>query len=236
MALIYSPSIVRDGLVLALDAADINSYPGSGEAWYDVSGNRYNGTGGNFQIEAGGSKYCLYSGNTETIPSSAILNTDYHSIFMIVRFKSTETYPYGYTGNWDKLFTFGPSGTDRSPGVWRYPSNRLLHWRYDPGNTGCDFGKDTSGNEFDVNKDYLLGVTKTGNTAAMYVDGVAVPPAGYGSYSVASPKASGNAPVYLFEYYPSNLMEIKNCLIYNRPITSAEVAQNYKAVKTRLLK
>jgi len=31
--------IVTDGLILALDAADRNSYPGSGTTWYDVSGN-----------------------------------------------------------------------------------------------------------------------------------------------------------------------------------------------------
>ena len=31
--------IVTDGLVLALDAADRNSYPGSGTTWFDVSGN-----------------------------------------------------------------------------------------------------------------------------------------------------------------------------------------------------
>lgn len=31
--------IVTDGLVLSLDAANINSYPGTGTDWYDLSGN-----------------------------------------------------------------------------------------------------------------------------------------------------------------------------------------------------
>jgi hypothetical protein len=44
MALNYGPSIVKDGLVLALNAADVNSYPGSGNTWYDVSGNGNNAT------------------------------------------------------------------------------------------------------------------------------------------------------------------------------------------------
>jgi hypothetical protein len=43
MAGIISPNIVRDSLVLALDAADKNSYPGSGTSWYDLSGG-YTGT------------------------------------------------------------------------------------------------------------------------------------------------------------------------------------------------
>jgi len=39
------PNIVRDSsLVLELDAADKNSYPGSGTAWGDLSGNNNNGT------------------------------------------------------------------------------------------------------------------------------------------------------------------------------------------------
>jgi len=33
------PNIVEDGLVLCLDAANERSYPGSGDTWYDLSGN-----------------------------------------------------------------------------------------------------------------------------------------------------------------------------------------------------
>lgn len=38
------PNIVENGLILALDAADKNSYIGSGTTWKDLSGNAYNGT------------------------------------------------------------------------------------------------------------------------------------------------------------------------------------------------
>ena len=38
------PDIVTDGLVLCLDAADKRSYPGSGNTWYDLSGNNNHGT------------------------------------------------------------------------------------------------------------------------------------------------------------------------------------------------
>jgi len=44
MASNYNPSIVTSGLVLALDAANTKSYPGSGTAWTDLSGNGYTGT------------------------------------------------------------------------------------------------------------------------------------------------------------------------------------------------
>ena len=44
MAISYNPRIVTDGLVLALDAGNPKSYPGSGTAWTDLSGNGNNGT------------------------------------------------------------------------------------------------------------------------------------------------------------------------------------------------
>src|SRR6056300_111169 len=44
MALAYNSRIVRDGLVLHLDAANVKSYPGSGSTWFDLSGNGNNFT------------------------------------------------------------------------------------------------------------------------------------------------------------------------------------------------
>jgi hypothetical protein len=44
MGIAYNTSIVRDGLVLHLDAANVKSYPGSGTTWNDMSGNGNNGT------------------------------------------------------------------------------------------------------------------------------------------------------------------------------------------------
>lgn len=40
----YNPTIVTDGLVLYLDAANGRSYPGSGTTWSDLSGNGNHGT------------------------------------------------------------------------------------------------------------------------------------------------------------------------------------------------
>ena len=61
------PNIVRDGLVLALDAASPRSYPGTGTTWYDLSGNNFNFTldgsgipwqsGGYFSLQDGGATY-----------------------------------------------------------------------------------------------------------------------------------------------------------------------------------
>ena len=44
MGLGHSPSVVTSGLVLALDAGNTKSYPGSGATWTDLSGNGNTGT------------------------------------------------------------------------------------------------------------------------------------------------------------------------------------------------
>ena len=41
---IFKTKVNRDGLVLHLDSMDINSYPGSGTVWYDLSGNGHDAT------------------------------------------------------------------------------------------------------------------------------------------------------------------------------------------------
>ncbi len=44
MGVYAGPDVVEDGLVLALDAANPKSYPGSGTTWFDISGNGNIGT------------------------------------------------------------------------------------------------------------------------------------------------------------------------------------------------
>lgn len=55
MAVNYQNRIVRDGLVLCLDAADRKSYPGTGTTWFDRSGNGNNGVltnGASYNIDS----------------------------------------------------------------------------------------------------------------------------------------------------------------------------------------
>ena len=44
MGIAYNTNVVRNGLVLYLDAANKKSYPGTGTVWYDLSGNGKNST------------------------------------------------------------------------------------------------------------------------------------------------------------------------------------------------
>jgi hypothetical protein len=57
MPISYGASIVKDGLVLYLDAANPKSYPGSGTNWADLSGNGNDATLINGATYSGGSLY-----------------------------------------------------------------------------------------------------------------------------------------------------------------------------------
>jgi hypothetical protein len=75
MAFGNGPRVVTDGLVLALDAADRNSYPGSGTTWNNIAGANYaggfvNGTSYTSSVNQGvistntTSSYITIAGNT----------------------------------------------------------------------------------------------------------------------------------------------------------------------------
>jgi len=232
MATYYSPKIVTDGLVTYLDANNIKCYPRAGATVTDLTGTIGNFSGNASYIDASTG---FVSGASWTSGTTSILNTDTHSIFFRIRFNSNGTYPNGTTGGWEKIFTYAPSGTDRSPGVWRYPSNRIIHWRYDASNSGLDFTATAAGayfapgTEFSLNTWYYIGTTKNGGTATAYVNGVPL-----GSGAVTNPKTSGNAAIILFEGYTNPLCNIDQVSIYNRVISDAEVMQNFNAIKSRI--
>jgi hypothetical protein len=230
MGLTHSPKIVTSGLVLALDSGNQKSYPGSGAVWGDLSGNGLDATGNASYISSLG----VTSGASFSTTATGILNNDLHSIFFMIKFNSSGTYPNGTTGGWEKIFSYNAGGSDRSPSVWRYPSNRLIHWRYDPSNTGVDisstFASDyfVSGTEFVLNTWYYVGVTKNGATATAYVNGTTV-----GSNTVSNPKTAGTAAVIINEGYTNPLNNVNFLTVYNRVLTSSEVLQNYNALKSR---
>lgn len=214
------------GLVTDINTNSTLSYS-SGATWRDTSASKLVFTGNASYIGTGANG--ITSGASWSSASTSILNTDTHSIFFMIRFNSSATYPQGYTGAWEKIFSYNAGGSDRTPGVWRYPSNRYLHWRYDPANTGADFGPNSisgPGTEFTVNTWYYVGVTKNGPTAISYSNGVNL-----GSQTVANPKTAGSAAIILFEYYTASLANLNNLVIYNRVLSDAEVLQNFNSIR-----
>jgi hypothetical protein len=226
----WNTSVVSNGLTLHLDSSNPSSYPGSGTTWYDLSPSGLNFTGDASFISLNNG---LRSGSTWSSASTSILNTDTHSLFFNIKFNSTTTNTQSWSGSWEKMFGYNPAGSDRSPGIWRYPSERKIHWRYDTANSSADLAEtlpaDSGGTQFAMDVWYYVGVVKNGATATMYVNGTSI-----GSQTVTNPKAAGNSPIYLFEYYTASLASMDFIKVYNRALSSSEVAQNYKASQSRL--
>ena len=115
MAVVYNPRIVTDGLVLALDAGNIKSYPGSGTTWNDLIGGNdatIIDSSGVYQSDDGGR--IVFDGNSDYVTIPASSNYDFGTgNFTIdwfsskantttnqVLLASEKYYNLGYNGNW----------------------------------------------------------------------------------------------------------------------------------------
>lgn len=84
MAFIHSPKIVTDGLVLCLDAGNRRSYPGSGTAWADLSGNNGNITLVNGPTFSGNNTgYVTFDGVNDYATATIPALTDYSLSFWL---------------------------------------------------------------------------------------------------------------------------------------------------------
>jgi len=215
------PSIVTDSLGLALDCGFVPSYPETGSTWFDCSTNELDVSGGQFST-VNGDFALLSNTNDAQTASSNLLNTDYHSIQLVLQFKGSATYPNGWTGGWEQFIGYYSAGSDRSPGIWRFPDSRTIHWTYNPGNTYVNFGMDTNQTQFTLNRNFHVCMVKDGGTGTAYVNGVAVLSTG-----VVNPKVEGDSVFRFFDYYTADLMDIKGCFVYRKALSQSEILQNY---------
>jgi hypothetical protein len=226
---------VTNGLGLYVDSNVGSSYL-SGSTWTDISGAGLNLTGTGNLTASSGLNSALTTASPWVTASTNLLNTDTHTISFALKFNSTAKYPEGYSGNWEKILSFNPTGTDRSPSIWRWPSNRYLHWRYDPGNTGSNLGPTNNPGDnppalnFSADSWYIVTGVKNGSTFTFYVDGVNV-----GSSTVTATKTAGASAIQLFESYTLSSATVDSLMVYNRSLSDAEIAQNYTALKARYL-
>lgn len=144
----------------------------------DASGNGLNLSGAGGSFSGGGIQ--LTTGSSYTTASTALLNTDNYTISFDMKYTAVND------GSWRKIFGYEPSGSDRSPGIWKYPDAMKIHWRHDAGNTGL-----TEAFTYTLNQWYHITGVKAGNTFTLFVDGSQVEQG-----TVATPKFSGNAPLW----------------------------------------
>ena len=241
MARNIGPSIVRDNLVLCLDAANTKSYPGSGTAWTDISGNGNNailthspthtsGSGGYFTFD-GANDYA-----TITDSSDFLMGTG--------SFTEEAWHKRGGNTTWEVPMLRGKASAFASSGGW----GGL--WINDSG--GGEFNPyhytESSGYiSFDSNDaagtDWMHHVTTTTNTGSSVIIKVYKNSVLQGSQTTSvsgwQPLGTsvGDDDVYIGgiptqPYWYEGKIAI--CRLYKgKALTAAEVKQNYNATKGR---
>jgi hypothetical protein len=230
MALGHGPKVVTDGLVLALDAADRNSYPGSGTTWTDLSGNGNNGTltnmdGANLDSANGGS--LTFDGTDEYVSETSSLSDNF------------------WQGNWTASFwvNFDTLNTTTSGGG----DKPLLHHGVNGTRTGLHLTQRNTRIHFGLFSDDLQGtkVLSTGTwynvvftlnnstyVKQNYLNGVFDNShTGGGAYIGTGTNTRIGGKVLTFGLLFDGFMS--SCNFYNRVLTAAEVQQNFNALRGR---
>jgi hypothetical protein len=220
-----TPPMVTNGLVLALDAANIRSYTGTGTTWTDLSGNNNNGTLVNsptFSSTNGGN--LSFNGTTQNIslPSSLTrLNTNY-SIGMW--FLPTRVFSSYLTSDW--------SSTGRNYLLAQDVTNNKIALIIGNGSTSQDT---TLQSNLALTTNAWNNVTfvVNGTTRTIYMNGV-FDKSAVGSYSGGVTSNLRNIATSndrnAADFFQGNIATTQ---FYNRALTAAEVQQNYNALKNR---
>ena len=234
----YGPRIVTDGLVLCLDAADKNSFPGSGTTWKDLSGNSYN---------------CSTQGNAVFLGSSAVLdasagtylrgsiaaNSLNSNEFSIAAWFNRDT-----EKTWDAIFSNNCSSTGWDNNIKLAP---LMTFQGVTGNkTQIGFnqaGVASTGIYVDLGSDHYgkwiyCVITKTGTSISVYAykEGTLISNSGtyttainfYDNYLIGRHwYNSGNDTIQIFDG------KIQSVSYYNIALSPDQIRSNYEATKGR---
>jgi len=228
----YYGGIVKDGLVMDLDAGKLDSYQRTGTTWRDISGNGYSGSlvnGPTFNSDNGGSivfdgvnDYCTGFGNTSTF--SFIQNTGIFTISAWIRLTDFANARYILGNN---------NGTGGAKGFYigYETTNQRFSFFLTNGTTSFLIFRR---NSLITNSNYVY-VTYTGNgtNSTLYKDGVFVVTSNnYGTLSTGdSTTELGVGRINnTGGYWQGNIPIVQ---IYNRALTPQEVLQNYNATKGR---
>lgn len=222
MALNYGPTIVTDGLVLALDAADKNSYPGTGTTWFDVSGNNYNAT-----VESSVSFSSTYGGGLTTLNNTSNNNQRIYGTFSLS--SANYTWEIWYTNNGSQGGDTSGFGVTDSSGV---TSNGFR------ANSASNV-QQWVGGSLTVNQ--TISTSSTPKQVVLRRSGIT-----FNSFSngilIDTDTAASTSGTFVNYSMNCNSCTISNngwngtyymVRMYNRALLDAEIQQNYNATKTR---
>jgi len=231
MSLNHGPKINYNNLMVYLDAGNPKSYPGSGNTWYDLSGNGKNATLYNNPTFSQGALIFDGTASYGTIPS-ILLNGDctiefafkhFHNFVGDKYFLNSTSFYVHFRGDWagNNMYLirrtngtdwYGQSAWGTTTGVYHpVPNNEISH---------IVFSQDNGTGQF---KTYKNGVNT--NTVNGFHNNATGTSTGYNGLNAVTANVTISSGFYTNVYF------IK---IYNTVLTPTQVQQNFKAVQSRL--
>ena len=218
MGVTYNPRIVTDGLVLALDAGNTKSYPGSGNTWYDLSGNGNNGTlvnGVGYEGTNGGSLSFDGVNDRVNVSSSSLSPTSGTLCFWIKSNTPRDIYN-SHSGGWNQNTLWGQGSN---------LSFRLSNGTANPGDVTI-----SSSLVFDNIFHFVCTTWTVGGERAIWLDGTKRASLTNTLQFVPSSTFEVGYKSWAASYYSGNIYSVAS---YNKALTVAEVSQNFNAQRGR---
>lgn len=219
MALSYGTKSIRDeSLMVHLDAANPKSYPGSGDTWYDLSGNGINGTiVSAASISDGTLSVTTRTGTVEIGSSHDYSNLTNFTVDMFYRRNSVNDYGTGGAGNpsyyqgvfnyyWQESIFVGTSSNAYS--------NKLTVFGIE---TTLELGEWV----------HIVGVAGPGGRKA-YINGELI-----GTASGRSVQSNKRIFIGNWDFSWGSICDIATCKIYSKELSETEIKQNFEAHRGR---
>jgi len=212
MATIYNTSIVTDGLVLYVDAANPRSWTGSGSTWFDLSpsgnnmtlvGSPTKGSNNGGVVQFSAVQYAYNAINLTTLP---------HTIMGSARYSASTNSRIisAYANNW--LLGHWSSTTQNY-----YAEGWVSTVRASPTDTNWRIHAGTGHATTDIWTSYVNGTqTFSGSGGSAGPNGLQLN--GYNAFTSLS---------------EVSVSEVGFLMAYNRVLTAAEIQQNYNAMRSR---
>ena len=240
MALAHSPKIVADGLMLCLDAANLKSYPGTGNTWFDLSGNGRNAT--------------LFNGVAFSAEKSGCLDFDdvLNSYATIPHDSEISSQVFGTSTNFtisgwfvmDEYINYGTILQKASGGSYSNSTNGLWVEATNEIRTiiGSNVSSNPTGSTTSVTYTATPGVWYNavaigdGTYARLYINGIQVgTPALFSNITVT--RTENTDPITIgtrnTESDPNMDGRVAAIYAYNRGLTAQEIQQNFNALRGR---
>ena len=219
MSVSYGSSIVTTGLITCLDAANPKSYPGSGTAVYDTSGNKNHATinGTVSYVNAGNASYFNWATQADTNYIYSVNSLSYVDITIVF-------YPDFTLASGANLAMLISNGALTDKSMRFSNANGTGPWAINnPDNTdGWATGTATTY--------YINGVAYSGSSGNLSSGWNIL-----GAYRNNQSAYALSSPYYLGTGYTSRGYRgrIAAMYLYNRQLTAAEQVQNFNALRGR---